>query len=113
MPGLPITWPVIWALLFTEVGDDYLKATMPLSDLTSQHMGIMHGGANVVYWQRQSPISLEPYAAKKGRPVVGLDINANHIRPGKSTGNGNHQTITHRPNYHGLGSENLRCSKTN
>lgn len=71
-------------IIFTEVGDDYLKATMPLSDLTSQHMGIMHGGANVVLAETIANIACT-LCCEEGKTVVGLDINANHIRPGKST----------------------------
>ena len=33
---------------FIEIGDDYLKATMPVTAKTKQPMGILHGGANVV-----------------------------------------------------------------
>ena len=69
---------------FTEVGDDYLKATMPLSHLTSQHMGFMHGGANVVLAETIANIA-SILCCEEGKTVVGLDINANHIRPGKST----------------------------
>jgi 1,4-dihydroxy-2-naphthoyl-CoA hydrolase len=69
---------------FTEVGDDYLKATMPLSHLTSQHMGFIHGGANVVLAETIANIG-SIMCCEKDQTVVGLDINANHIRPGKST----------------------------
>lgn len=68
---------------FTEVGDNYLKATMPLSDLTRQHMGFMHGGANVVLAETIANIAAI-LCCEEGQTVVGLDINANHIRPGKS-----------------------------
>ena len=68
---------------FTEVGDDYLIATMPLSHLTSQHMGFMHGGANVVLAETIANIGCI-LSCEKDQTVVGLDINANHIRPGKS-----------------------------
>ena len=68
---------------FTEVGEDYLKATMPLSQMTGQHMGFMHGGANVVLAETIANIG-SILCCEEGQTVVGLDINANHLRPGKS-----------------------------
>ncbi|MGA1741269.1 MAG: hotdog fold thioesterase [Pseudohongiellaceae bacterium] len=70
-------------IVFTEVGDDYLKATMPLTHMTAQHMGFMHGGANVVLAETIANIA-SILCCEEGQTVVGLDINANHIRPGKS-----------------------------
>lgn len=70
-------------IIFTEVGDDYLKATMPLHHLTKQHMGFMHGGANVVLAETVANIG-SILCCEDGQTVVGLDINANHIRPGNS-----------------------------
>ena len=35
-------------MVITEVGDDYIKATMPVNAHTRQHMGVIHGGASVV-----------------------------------------------------------------
>lgn len=70
-------------IVFTEVGDDYLKATMPLTHMTSQHMGFMHGGANVVLAETIANVA-SILCCEEGQTVVGLDINANHIRPGKS-----------------------------
>ena len=32
----------------TEIGDDFLKGTLPVDERTQQHMGIIHGGASVV-----------------------------------------------------------------
>jgi len=71
-------------ITFTEVGEDYIKATMPLNHLTSQHMGFMHGGANVVLAETIANIG-SILCCEEDQTVVGLDINANHIRPGKST----------------------------
>ncbi len=71
-------------ITFTEVGEDYIKATMPLNHLTSQHMGFMHGGANVVLAETVANIG-STLCCEEDQTVVGLDINANHIRPGKST----------------------------
>ena len=34
-------------ITITEIGDDYLKGTMPVDHRTVQPMGILHGGASV------------------------------------------------------------------
>ena len=68
---------------FTVVGDDSLIATMPANERTKQPLGIVHGGANVVLAETiastgaNAVIDLEKYYC------VGLEINANHIRPVK------------------------------
>ena len=66
----------------TEIGDDYLVGTLPVDNRTRQHMGIIHGGASVVLAETlgsaASNMSCEP-----GFHIVGLDVNANHVRPGR------------------------------
>lgn len=62
-----------------EVGDDYLKATMPVDPRTHQPMGILHGGASVALAETIGSIGAQ-MCAEPGHFVVGLEINANHIR---------------------------------
>jgi 1,4-dihydroxy-2-naphthoyl-CoA hydrolase len=62
---------------FTEIGDDFIRAIMPVDDKTKQPIGIMHGGASCVL------------ADIKTHYCVGLAIYTNHIRSvraGKVTG---------------------------
>ncbi len=66
-----------------EIGDDYLKSTMPLHDRTQQHMGFMHGGANVVLAETTANLA-SIMCCEDAQTVVGLEINANHIRAGRS-----------------------------
>ena len=33
---------------FTEIGEDFIKGTMPVDERTHQPAGILHGGASVV-----------------------------------------------------------------
>ena len=66
----------------TEVGDDYLKATMPVDRRTRQHMGIVHGGASVVLAETIGSIGAN-LCAQPGYVCVGQEVNANHIRGGK------------------------------
>ncbi len=65
---------------FIEIGDDYLKATMPVTEKTKQPMGILHGGANVVLAETLASIAAMGVLNTETHYSVGLDINANHIR---------------------------------
>ncbi|MEY4905847.1 MAG: hypothetical protein RLZZ292_3662 [Bacteroidota bacterium] len=65
---------------FTEFGDDYLIAKMPVDHRTRQPMGLLHGGASVVLAETlgsvASVLCLEDWTKKA---AVGLEINANHL----------------------------------
>ncbi len=67
----------------TEIGDDYLKASMPVCAQTHQPMGILHGGATVALAETVGSIAAV-MAAPPGNHCVGLEINANHLRSVKS-----------------------------
>lgn len=66
---------------FIEIGDNYLKATMPVNAKTKQPLGILHGGANVVLAETLASVAANIVLNNKTHYAVGLDINANHIRP--------------------------------
>ncbi len=64
---------------FTEVGEDYLCARVPVNEKTRQPYGLLHGGVSVVLAETLG--SCGAYCASpEGYKAVGLDINANHIR---------------------------------
>lgn len=67
-------------IIFTEVGDDYLIATMPVDHRTQQPMGIMHGGASCVLAETIGSMAAQYCVDHKKQYCVGLDINTNHIR---------------------------------
>jgi 1,4-dihydroxy-2-naphthoyl-CoA hydrolase len=69
-------------MVITEIGDDYIKATLPVDARTQQHMGIIHGGASVVLAETIGSIG-SGLCCPDGHYIVGLDINANHVRAGK------------------------------
>lgn len=69
-------------LVITELGDDYLKGTLPVDHRTQQHMGIIHGGASVVLAETLGSV-VGNLCVEPGYHIVGLDINANHVRPGR------------------------------
>lgn len=66
-------------IIITEIGDDYLKASMPVGPKTCQPMGILHGGASVALAETIGSFAAS-MAAPPGSYCVGLDINANHLR---------------------------------
>lgn len=69
---------------FTEVGDDFLTATMPVDERTHQPAGILHGGASVVLAETLGSVASSMCLDPTRFQAVGLEINANHLRPVKS-----------------------------
>lgn len=65
---------------FLEVGDDYIKARMPVDNRTVQPARILHGGASVVLAETLGSVAANHCLRKDGQAGVGLEINANHIR---------------------------------
>jgi 1,4-dihydroxy-2-naphthoyl-CoA hydrolase len=76
-------------LEFTAFGDDWLEATIPVDHRTKQPAGLLHGGASVALAETLGSVASVLYIDSKKQSVVGLEINANHIRSardGKVTG---------------------------
>lgn len=68
---------------FTRIGEDELEATMPVDSRTHQPFGLLHGGASVVLAETLG--SVAGYLCTQGeQKVVGLEINANHLRSVRS-----------------------------
>lgn len=65
---------------FTEVGDDWLRGTMPVDHRTHQPFGLLHGGASVVLAETLGSSAALLTLDVEKEVAVGLDINANHIR---------------------------------
>ena len=66
---------------FTELGDDYIIARMPVEDFTRQSRGILHGGASCVLAEALGSIASNMCIDMRKQKAVGLEINANHVRP--------------------------------
>ena len=64
---------------FLEVGDDFIRARVPVDSRTRQPMGILHGGVSVVLAETLGSYGAA-FASPVGHRAVGLDINANHLR---------------------------------
>lgn len=66
---------------FLEIGDDYLKARMPVNEKTKQAFGILHGGANCVLAESMGSVASWMCIDPIQQRAVGIEINANHLRP--------------------------------
>ena len=68
---------------FEALTDDAIEATMPVDSRTHQPFGLLHGGASVVLAETLG--SVAGYLCSEGeQKVVGLQVNANHIRSVRS-----------------------------
>jgi len=68
-------------ITFTDVGPDWLRATMPVTSKTHQPFGRLHGGASVTLAETVGSVSGSLVVNPAKFTVVGMEINANHIRP--------------------------------
>lgn len=65
---------------FTELGPDYLRATMPVSERTCQPMRVLHGGASVVLAESIASTAANCTVDSTRFALMGQEINANHLR---------------------------------
>ena len=71
-------------ILFTEIGEDSLTATMPVDERTRQPLGLLHGGASVLLAETLGSTASTLCIDFPRQQAVGLEINANHLRPVRS-----------------------------
>ena len=69
---------------FTEIGPDSVSARMPVNEKTHQPYGILHGGASVVLAESLGSVASNMVINSEKYIGVGLEVNANHLRPVKS-----------------------------
>ncbi|MET0394105.1 MAG: hotdog fold thioesterase [Chitinophagaceae bacterium] len=65
---------------WVELGNDYLKAKMPVDDRTRQPYGLLHGGASCVLAETVGSVASAMVVDHEKFVCVGLEINANHVR---------------------------------
>lgn len=65
---------------FTEIGDNFVKARMPVDHRTKQPYGLMHGGASCTLAETLGSIASAMVLDPEKFFGVGLEINANHVR---------------------------------
>ena len=64
---------------FTEIGDDYIIARMPVIEKTKQPYGILHGGASCVLAESLGSTAAALSMDSEKKYPVGIEINANHL----------------------------------
>jgi len=84
----------------TEIGPDYLRATMPVNRQTHQPTGVLHGGASVALAETVGSVAAN-LCVDETHMCLGQEINANHLR-GVSSGL---VTATARPFHIGMRSQ--------
>lgn len=67
-------------ITLTDAGTDWLRGTMPVDARTRQPFGILHGGASVALAETLGSIAGNLCVDPASQRVVGLEINANHLR---------------------------------
>ncbi len=84
----------IWV---TEIGPDFLRATMPVDARTHQPYGLLHGGASVALAETVGSLAATMCVDRTRFRCVGQEINANHLRPART----GRVTATARPIHRG------------
>jgi 1,4-dihydroxy-2-naphthoyl-CoA hydrolase len=65
---------------WVDLGDNYLKARMPVDDRTRQPYGLLHGGASVALAETLGSVAASLVTDHTKFYCVGIEINANHVR---------------------------------
>jgi 1,4-dihydroxy-2-naphthoyl-CoA hydrolase len=71
-------------ILFTEIGEDFVRGTMPVDARTVQPYGLLHGGASVALAETLGSMGAAMCVDAAEYQVVGQEINANHVRAARS-----------------------------
>ena len=82
---------------FSGLGPDYLEGTMPVDHRTKQPAGLLHGGASVALAETLGSVGAWLTVDPQHHHVVGLEVNANHVRSARS----GHVTGVARPIHRG------------
>ena len=67
-------------IYYTDVGDDFLKARMPVSKKVHQPDGILHGGATAALAESVGSAAVYIFNKDPNTKVRGIEITANHIK---------------------------------
>ena len=65
----------------TEIGPDFLRASMPVNPKTHQPMDVLHGGASVALAETVGSLAANMCVDQTLYVCLGQEINANHLRP--------------------------------
>lgn len=75
--------PGFLGIEFVAAGDNWMSARMPVDERTRQPFGRLHGGASVVLAETVASVAGAMTVDPATHAAVGMEINANHIRPAK------------------------------
>ncbi len=67
-------------IVFTEIGSNYLRGSMPVDHRTIQPYGLLHGGASVVLAETLASVAANLRVDPASSTCVGLDLASNHVR---------------------------------
>lgn len=65
---------------YLELGDNFLRAKMPVNEHTKQPLGLLHGGASCVLAESVASFAAFLCINPEKKNVVGLNLNANHLK---------------------------------
>ena len=65
---------------YTDAGEDFLLATMPVNPRVHQPMGLLHGGASVALAESVGSAASLMFVNPEKQEVRGIEISANHVR---------------------------------
>lgn len=68
---------------FTDIGDDFLRARMPVDKRTLQPFGVMHGGASCVLAETVGSVAANYCIDPTRHRCVGIEINTSHLKMAK------------------------------
>jgi 1,4-dihydroxy-2-naphthoyl-CoA hydrolase len=67
-------------ICITEIGEDFLRGTMPVDQRTKQPYGLLHGGSSAMLAETLASVAANMCVEKNGQQAVGLELNCNHVR---------------------------------
>jgi 1,4-dihydroxy-2-naphthoyl-CoA hydrolase len=71
-------------IIFTDIGEDYIRAKMPVDDRTVQPHGLLHGGASATLAETLGSIAANLCIDNTKKVCVGLGIDASHVRSARN-----------------------------
>jgi 1,4-dihydroxy-2-naphthoyl-CoA hydrolase len=71
-------------IVFTAIGEDFIRGTMPVDARTVQPYGLLHGGASVALAETLGSMGAAMCVDAAEYQCVGQEINANHVRAARS-----------------------------
>lgn len=79
-PFSPETMAQHLGIEWVAIGEDFMKAKMPVDHRTKQPYGLLHGGASCALAETIGSVASAMVVDHSRFYCVGLEINANHIR---------------------------------